>query len=271
MPGLGRTVIGNTGQQVRVSADGKRLLKTGGITIDWSLIAAVAGSDLVTPVEGITVKVGFKWFRFGQVMCKVTTAEVITLTLTGGPPTAGSFLMTVTRPDTGFSQVLTVPYNVTVAGLQALLDPVLGTGNSLVAGTAFPTGPLTVTIQGVLVGTLVPAFTIGALSLTGGGTPAAAITAGANSGNFGPYDFAATDGRQTCSSGNCYIMDETVLQSGVLGIFSALNTTNVGNAMYGGRVWYDRVIATTGTHSLANGPTWTELLAALPQIQQVRN
>jgi hypothetical protein len=246
-------------------------VKTGGITIDWSLIAAVAGSDLVTPVEGITVKVGYKWFRFGQVMCKVTTAEVITLTMTGGPPTAGSFLMTVTRPDTGFSQVLTVPYNVTVAGLQALLDPVLGTGNSLVAGTAFPTGPLTVTIQGVLVGTLVPAFTIGALSLTGGGTPAAAITAGANTGNFGPYDFAATDGRQTCSSGNCYIMDETVLQSGVLGIFSALNTTNVGNAMYGGRVWYDRVIATTGTHSLANGPTWTELLAALPQIQPVRN
>jgi hypothetical protein len=270
MPGLGRTVIGNTGQQVRVSADGKRMVKTGGITVDWSLIAAVAGSDLVTPVEGITVKVGYKWFRFGQVMCKVTTAEVITLSITG-TPTAGSFLMTVTRPDTGFSQVVTVPYNATAANLQALLDPILGVGNSLVAGGALPGIALTVTIQGALVGTLVPAFTIGALSLTGGGTPAAAITAGGNTGNFGPYDFAATDGRQTCSAGNCFIMDETVLQSGVLGILSAMNTTNLGNAMYGGRVWYDRVIATTGTHSLANGPTWTELLAALPQIQPVRN
>jgi hypothetical protein len=39
--------------------------------------------------------------------------------------------------------------------------------------------------------------------------------------------------------------------------------------MFGGAVFKARLKATAGTHSLANGPTYTELLAALPRLQLV--
>jgi hypothetical protein len=38
-------------------------------------------------------------------------------------------------------------------------------------------------------------------------------------------------------------------------------------AIYGGRLWRDRLLITTGTHSLAVGPTVAEFLTAFPQAQ----
>jgi hypothetical protein len=85
-------------------------------------------------------------------------------------------------------------------------------------------------------------------------------------GLYGPYDPAASDGRQTPARGKCGLMNMTVLQNGVLGI-TAANTDN-GNLLIGGAVWYARLIqAGVGTHSLAAGPTLAELLAVLPRLE----
>jgi hypothetical protein len=55
----------------RVTTDGEPEYKTGGITIDWSTVAAVAGSDVNLP-DGSIIRVGTKYLRYGQVVTKIT-------------------------------------------------------------------------------------------------------------------------------------------------------------------------------------------------------
>jgi hypothetical protein len=68
---FGRQILETTGRSIQVSADGKPLTKAGGITIDWTTIAAQAGSD-VTYLDGVLVKVGEKALRYGQVVSLIT-------------------------------------------------------------------------------------------------------------------------------------------------------------------------------------------------------
>jgi hypothetical protein len=92
------------------------------------------------------------------------------------------------------------------------------------------------------------------------------------SGQFGPYDPAVTDGRQTLTRGSCYILDETVLQysSGSTKL-SAANDI-VGSAIEGGAVFIDRVLQSgVATHTLAVGPTKAEVLTAFPAIFVVQD
>lgn len=84
---------------------------------------------------------------------------------------------------------------------------------------------------------------------------------GANSGQWGPYDVAdSTTGRGTLRVGEVCIVNETVMMS------DASPASNHPAVLVGGQVWYDRIIATTGTHSLAAGPTFTELQVAMPAL-----
>lgn len=53
-----------------VSADGNPILKAGGATIDWSLVAAASGDT--TLADGSVVRDGQKYLRYGQVLTKVT-------------------------------------------------------------------------------------------------------------------------------------------------------------------------------------------------------
>lgn len=46
--------------------------KVGGITLDWSVVDVVAGSD-VTLIDGNVVAVGQKALRYGQVLTKITS------------------------------------------------------------------------------------------------------------------------------------------------------------------------------------------------------
>jgi len=144
-----------------VSADGDLEWKTAGATIDWTTVAAVAGSDVTYP-DKLVVKVGQKGMRYGQVLAKITAT-----------------------------------------------------------------------------------------------------------GLFGPYDFAAADGRQTLTRGNVFILNQSVLQTGLLGF--AQEVTDILGVLQAGTVWRDRLIATTGTHSLALGPTFTELEAAMPGLSYAQN
>jgi len=61
------------GRSIKVSADGKPEYKAGGVTIDWSTVAAVTGSD-VTLLDGLVVKVGEKYLRYGQVLVPITAS-----------------------------------------------------------------------------------------------------------------------------------------------------------------------------------------------------
>lgn len=87
-----------------------------------------------------------------------------------------------------------------------------------------------------------------------------------NTGYYGPYDPAASDGRQTLAQGKVGILNSTILQAGVLGV-TAGNTDDT-NLIEGGRVWYARLRqSVAATHTLALGPTLAELLAMLPRLQ----
>lgn len=69
----GRQVLGNQSiQPTSVLAAGDGIYKPGGLTIDWSLVAAVSGSD-VTLADGSVIKIGQKFLRFGQILTKVTS------------------------------------------------------------------------------------------------------------------------------------------------------------------------------------------------------
>lgn len=73
MSTFGRAILESTGRSIQVTADGRPELKHVGVTLDWSTVAAVAGSD-VTLLDGVTVKVGEKYLRYGQVITQITAS-----------------------------------------------------------------------------------------------------------------------------------------------------------------------------------------------------
>jgi hypothetical protein len=140
------------------------------------------------------------------------TNEVQTVTI-GGGATGGTFPLTFNG-----QTAAGIAWNAAASAVQTALAALstVGAGNVAVTGSAG--GPYTVTFQGALAGTNVPQMTTSAASLTGG-TPTAAVTTATGgvtahypngyipSGTvigqvtatklFGPYDDAASDGRQT--------------------------------------------------------------------------
>jgi hypothetical protein len=68
-----RTLIETTGRSIQVTADGRPEMKHAGVTIDWSTIVAVAGAD-VTLKDGVVVKIGEKYLRYGQVLSLITAS-----------------------------------------------------------------------------------------------------------------------------------------------------------------------------------------------------
>lgn len=105
----GRKVLESTGRQIMVSADGQPDWKAGGITIDWSTVAAVSGSDVTTPDERLVV-IGKKYLRFGQVLNRISASGKYgpaDTTLSNGQETTGggsqSFILneTVLEDDAG--------------------------------------------------------------------------------------------------------------------------------------------------------------------------
>jgi hypothetical protein len=151
MSTFGQTTLATIGRTPKVTADGCPEMKAAGVTIDWSVVAAVSGADVVLS-DGLTVYIGEKYLRYGQILTKITA-----------------------------------------------------------------------------------------------------------SGKYSVYDFAAVDGRQTLTPGECFVLNETVKEND--------RASDHPPVLFGGLIWKDRLIATAGTHSLANGPTYTELLAVLPRLQ----
>lgn len=73
MSTYGRQVLTKTGREVQVLADLQDAqFKVGGVTIDWSTVAA-AGSD-TTLTDQTPIKTGEKYLRFGQILTKITAS-----------------------------------------------------------------------------------------------------------------------------------------------------------------------------------------------------
>jgi hypothetical protein len=68
---FGRTVLGTIGSSISLLATDDGRHKVGGVTIDWTTVAAVAGAP-VTLADGLTVAVGQKYLRYGQPISKIT-------------------------------------------------------------------------------------------------------------------------------------------------------------------------------------------------------
>lgn len=116
----------------------------------------------------------------GNVFSKVPTAitafggstnEVQRITVTGSP-TGGSFALTV------LGETITVPYNASAGALLTLLEATfnLEPGDVATSGGALPGTPIDVTFGGYYAGENVAQMTVNNAGLTGGSSPAAAIT-----------------------------------------------------------------------------------------------
>jgi hypothetical protein len=246
----GQQTVGTFGTSIRVSADGQPEMKAGGVTIDWTAVAA-AGSDS-TLEDGVSILTGDKYLRYGQVICLITGGEISTLTITGSP-TGGTFTVTV-----GGQTTAGIAYNANAATIQAAIEALstVGAGKVVVTGS----GPFTLTFSTAL-GDLTVSSS--GASLTGGSSPAATVTTasqGARNDLYGPYDPAAVDGRQTLAIGKAFIIDRTVKESEL--------KSNHPPALEGGRVWAARIIQSgVATHTLAAGPTYAELIATFPRLR----
>jgi hypothetical protein len=117
----------------------------------------------------------------------------------------------------------------------------------------------------------VTAVTTSAASLTGGAQTATVATAtgGDATGTYGPYNSAATDGRQNLTRGSCYILNETVTELGPLGLGEAPSSHPA--VFDGGRVWRARlkINGANPTSIGGNQPSVAAFEAAFPRIQYV--
>lgn len=257
-----------SGTPIKVSADGNSVKQQA--TIAWGTVAAVSGDTTLD--SGDVIKDGKKYLRWGQVLCKITQSEIQTVDLSGDDdPTGGTWDITAIGPDG--ESIEGIAYNVTAAALQALIralnfkgaERVTVTKSGFVYTITFPADA----------GNVPTITTNDGDDFTGGGGDTFAITVLTTTsglsygGQYGPYDPSATDGRQTLTQGNLGIVDELIVEeAGVLG-FNTKNTNHVA-LLVGGRVFWGRILTTTGTHTLAAGPTNAELLAALPGLFPVK-
>jgi hypothetical protein len=207
MSGFGVRDIAQQGRVLRACAVPPPPYKAGGVTIDWSTVAAVTGSDK-TLTDGRIVKVNDKFLRYGQLLCRIAASAIHTETLTA---TGGTRTLTVSV-NGGASQVTTaLAYNANAATIQAALEALsnVGVGDITVTGT----GPFTYTWGGALANQQVT-LTVQTGSLTGGSSTVATTAQGSTiSGAYGPYDSTAIDGRQNRTRGYAYLLDETVVMS----------------------------------------------------------
>lgn len=258
MATYGRQLLSGTGRPIHVIAgDGRDIhWKVGGITLDWGLFAAVS-SDTTLSDETVVLN-GQKYARYGQILCRVKKTEIQTVTVTAA--TGGDF--TLAGSDA-------IDFDATALEMQTALEEIFGAGNVTVSGPA--TGVYTVTFDDSL-GNVTTMAVVDSTTGVGHSVTVATVNQGAgNEGKWGPYDPAATDGRQLLTRGDCHILDSTVLQNGVIPSLGGGVTDHPAVFDGGGPVWKARLLMTTGTHSLAAGPTVTEFETAFPGIWYAQN
>jgi hypothetical protein len=258
MATYGRQVLAETGRPIQVLAHHQGVdWAVGGITIDWTTVNAVSGANL-TLADGTVIEIGKKGIPFGAVLCAkgIQNVETITIDATGG-----TFTVTANGTTTA-----ALAYNVSAADAQAAIRGLGG----VYAGVAVTEDTGVYTLTYPLGAGNVAAVTTDATNLTGGaGTAAVAtVTEGAAVGGYGPYDSAATDGRQFLRRGYAYILNESLLETPGGGLIAAPSAHP--DVFDGGTVWKDQLrVGGDNIVPLGAGtePSWTAFEAAFPRIR----
>jgi hypothetical protein len=248
---MGGTTIGTFGRSVQISADGDPIRKSSGITVDWASVAAA--SENLTLNDNVSVLTGEKYLRYGQVLTRITAGEINTLTV-GGSSISGNFTLSL-----GGATSSAIAYNASNATIRGAVEALatVGTGNVAVSGTTGASGgTLTFTFNQSL-GNV--SLSGNATNLTNGTLTFATTSQGGRYGKYGPYDPDAVDGRATVENGAVVIVGETVKEEDT--------RSNHPDPIIGGELWKSRIIANSSAGSLADGPTYTVLVSALPSIR----
>jgi hypothetical protein len=178
MPSYGRQLVGtSTGIPIHISADGDPEYKTGGITLDWNTVPAVAVDTVLG--DGVTIPAGQKGLEYGTIVSRITASGKY------GP-------FTPTAAGTTLNGATLVGATTIVVASAAGIVP----GDTITIDTAGNLETRTVTAVAGTTVTVTPALTL----------------AHANGVAVAKPD----DGRQTLRRGESFILDETVLQNGPL-------------------------------------------------------
>lgn len=251
--------------------------KVGGVTIDWTTVAAL-GSDysdlLPTGIENLFVPSGSKMIRYGTFMSRITSSEITTITESGSPD-GGTFTVTVVVNGGDAATATGLAFNISAANLQTALQALanVGSGNMTVTRTGTTTNFVwTVTAAGDLL-TADLTVTASAAGLTVSASPGGALAiatthAGGNYGMFGPVDTTATDGRQTLTQGNVFLMPTTVLYDSPWGTnLPGPQNTHMG-LVSGGPV-YEAKLLFGSAAATAHGPARTDLPTCMSRLELV--
>lgn len=119
----------------------------------------------------------------------LTPSEVQTVTITGSP-TGGTFTLTFNGQTTAG-----IAYNAAAAAVQSALEALsnIAPGDVVVAGGPLPGTSVTVTFSGTYAGTDVAQMTASGAGLTGGTTPAVAVTTTTPGGTGNAIGWAAPE------------------------------------------------------------------------------
>lgn len=258
MPTYGRRTLGGTGVNTQVTADGSPEWATGGITLDWATVTAEVSDRTLT--DGTVLKAGTKGLEFGTILCEMAVAEVQTLTIDA---TGGTFTLTGNGNTTG-----NIAEAAAASTVQAAIRG-LGGAYSQAVVTGSAGGPYTITFP--FASGDVAALTTDATNLTGGAATAVITTgtAGSTTGKYGPYNSAATDGRQALRRGRCFILNETITELGPLGL--GTQATDHPPVFEGGRVWRQRLKIGGDNPTSIGGlqPSVSDFETAFPRIRYV--
>lgn len=268
--GYGRTAASNyaVANPIDIMASKDVEWKIGGITIDWSTVSALGSDYSDTTVENLFVPSGSKMLRYGTFLARITSPEINTV-VQSGSPTGGDFTITVVVNGGDAATTAAIAWNAAGADVQTALQALanVGSGNLTVVRSG-SSGAYTYTITGA--GDLATAdltITANAAGLTGG-TPVLTVStthAGGNYGMFGPADSTASDGRQTWTQGNVFLVPSTVLYDSPFGN-NLPGPQNVHwGVISGGPVWEARLLfgaAAPTTHA----PARTDLPTCMPRL-----
>ncbi len=145
------------------------------------------GSFVVPSSDSPTVMVEFTPGSYGDMAGATNLTQYASFTLfnsatqqstqtisLSGNPSGGTFVLGVSRPDTGAAGTISIPFGSTTSQVQSLFDAFFGAGNTTV--TVANNDSFSVLFTGTLAGQTMPVFTVNSDGLTGGTTPGVGVT-----------------------------------------------------------------------------------------------
>lgn len=215
--------------------------KVGGLTLDWgTVLAAVA--DATDALTGDITKAGQKTIRFGTILCRINATTFGGVVGKYAPYSAP---MTADALN-GALAVGGTTATLTTGPAAGIINP--GDWLTIAAGAG---GTIeTIQVKSYVVGTKVVTFNT-ALAQIHGDT--AAVTKG-------------DDGRQTLRRGECFVLDNTIIQG------QTLDGLRAGGCFDGGcTVYLERVARDYGSYGVPANPTRAILEAGFPDLTWLIN